>query len=136
MKIPLTEAASQVVCGDFHTVVLLATGEVVTFGDYEDGQLGRVDEDSDDWHLRPGYALKASQVSEKKATYISADGNRTVLIVSDSLLTERSIGHVETFCNENVVGAISVSENGEIIMINTDSGRVQRSGLVEFKCVL
>lgn len=31
---PLPGPASQIACGDYHTVVLLATGEVMTFGQY------------------------------------------------------------------------------------------------------
>ena len=35
VKVDLDGPATMIACGDFHTVVLMATGEVVTFGDYK-----------------------------------------------------------------------------------------------------
>ena len=63
---------------------------------------------------------------EKKATFIAADGNRTVLVVSESLLSERTIRKVSAFGDEKVVGIVSSSINGELVMINTEEGKLQR----------
>ena len=35
VKVNLAGPATMIACGDFHTVVLMATGEVVTFGEYK-----------------------------------------------------------------------------------------------------
>ena len=56
MKVPLPETAVQVACGDNHTVILLSSGQVVTFGKHQEGQLGRCKEgedDEDSWHMVP-----------------------------------------------------------------------------------
>jgi E3 ubiquitin-protein ligase MYCBP2 len=129
VKVDLDGPATMIACGDFHTVVLMATGEVVTFGDYKNGQLGRNtdDEEDEEWNSKPDYALKLSEESgEKKATYISADGNRTVLIVSESLLSERTIRKVSSFGDDKVMGIVSSTNNGEVVMINSETGKLQR----------
>ncbi len=51
----LPEPATQIACGDNHTVILLVSGEVVTFGKHQEGQLGRAEENEDDetWYMVP-----------------------------------------------------------------------------------
>ncbi len=55
VKVPLSEPATQVACGDNHTVILLASGQVITFGKHQEGQLGRNKESDDDesWYMVP-----------------------------------------------------------------------------------
>lgn len=55
VKVPLPGQATQVACGDNHTVVLLASGQVITFGKHQEGQLGRnkEEEDGEDWYAVP-----------------------------------------------------------------------------------
>ena len=96
----------------------------------QDGQLGRSDEgeeDSDSWNLSPDYALKISaETGEKTAMYISANGNLTVMVVSESLLTERSIGRTTVFGNDKVVGVLSPQKPKEVVMVDTHEGKLQR----------
>ena len=96
----------------------------------QDGQLGRSDEgeeDSDCWNLSPDYALKISaETGEKTAMYISANGNLTVMVVSESLLTERSISCTTVFGNDKVVGVLSPQKPKEVVMVDTHEGKLQR----------
>lgn len=96
----------------------------------QDGQLGRSDEgeeDSDSWNLSPDYALKISaETGEKTAMYISANGNLTVMVVSESLLTERSIARTTVFGNDKVVGVLSPQKPKEVVMVDTHEGKLQR----------
>ena len=122
----------------FACCLRLLTGRDVICADpspsVQDGQLGRSDEgeeDSDSWNLSPDYALKISEeTGEKTATYISANDNLTVMVVSESLLTERSIGRTAVFGNDKVVGVLSPQKTGEAVMVDTHDGKLQRCVLL------
>lgn len=105
MKVPLPCAATQVACGDNHTVVLLETGEVYTFGKYQEGQLGRKKKDgelSDTWHLSPGPVDDVGGMC--KATWIGAKGNQTFIAIDEMLISKESLSRCKVFCSSKAVG--------------------------------
>ena len=48
------------------------------------------------------------------------------MVVSESLLTERSIGRTTVFGNDKVVGVLSPQKSGEVVMVDTHDGKLQR----------
>lgn len=71
VELPQNDATA-VGCGEHHTVVLCATGDVYTFGNNQVGQLGRNKTDT------PG------KVGIKRATSISCGQNHTLIVESDA----------------------------------------------------
>ena len=91
-------------CGDNHTVVLLQSGEVFSFGKYQEGQLGRKKEEGDDdsWHMTPRPVLSLSEGS--KAMWVGACGNQTFIAVDESLVSESSISQCKIFAGSQTLG--------------------------------
>lgn len=104
VKVPLPDAATQVACGDNHTVVLLETGHVHTFGKHQEGQLGRNKEEGDEntWHMVPRRVTNIGGVS--KATWVGAKGNQTFIAVDEMLISELSLSHCKVFASSQAVG--------------------------------
>lgn len=103
MKVSLPAPATQVTCGDNHTVVLLQTGKVYTFGKYQEGQLGRQrrQDEGDNWHMSPGEVpLRESW----KSVSIAARSNQTFINVDESLVTEGLINKCKVFANSRNIG--------------------------------
>lgn len=100
MKVPLPHSATQVACGDNHTVVLLENGQVVTFGKHQEGQLGRSQQEGDDdtWHMTP--RVVDSMLDEPRtcrATWVGAKGNQTFIAVDEKLISEHSLSQCKVF---------------------------------------
>jgi alpha-tubulin suppressor-like RCC1 family protein len=97
-----------VVCGDNHTVVLLETGEVYTFGKYQEGQLGRkkkggkFGELCDTWHMSPGPVDDIGGVC--KATWVGAKGNQTFIAIDEMLISKESLSQCKVFSNSQAIG--------------------------------
>ena len=104
MKVPLPDTATQVACGNNHTIVLLNNGQVYSFGKYHEGQLGRTKEDGDDetWHMIP--RLVTSFGDQCKATWVGAQGNQTFIAVNELLLLETTLNRCKVFANSQVLG--------------------------------
>lgn len=94
----------QVACGDNHTVVLLETGQVYTFGKYQEGQLGRSKGVGDDetWHMVPRSVNNVGGVC--KATWVGAKGNQTFIAIDEMLISELSLSRCKVFANSHAVG--------------------------------
>ena len=106
VKVPLPEPATQVACGDNHTVVLLQSGQIYTFGKYQEGQLGRQkqNEDDDTWHMVPRPVSGFGD--HRKAMWIGARGNQTFISVEESLVSENWIGSCKVFSNSQTIGEL------------------------------
>ena len=104
VKVPLPGPAQQIACGDNHTVVLLSSGEVYTFGKHQEGQLGRQPEGLDDasWNLVPGLMKIPGEAS--RAKWISASGNQTFVAVDESLISANSLPRCRVFANSQCIG--------------------------------
>ena len=96
--------ATQIACGDNHTVILLQSGEVWTFGKHQEGQLGRKKEEGDDdsWNSTPRPV--PNLCDEFKATWIGARGNQTFIAMDESLVSESSIRNCKVFANSQTIG--------------------------------
>ena len=105
VKVLLPDSAVQVACGDNHTVVLLHTGQVYTFGKHQEGQLGRTKEAKDDetWHMVPRPIVGLGD-DRCKATWIGAKGNQTFIAVDESLVSETSLSQCKVFANSQALG--------------------------------
>ena len=107
MKVPLPHAATQIACGDNHTVVLLETGQVCTFGKHQEGQLGRSKQEGDDdtWHMTPRIVDNmVDNLGMCKATWVGAKGNQTFISVDEMLISERSLSRCKTFSTSQALG--------------------------------
>lgn len=104
MKVSLPGPASQIACGDNHTVVLMQTGEVFTFGKHQEGQLGRKKEegDNDTWHCTPRSI--AHLEDQYKVTWVGARGNQTFISVDESLVSEQALSKCRVFANSQAIG--------------------------------
>ena len=104
MKVPLPGPATQVACGDNHTVVLLESGEVYTFGKHQEGQLGRKKGvgEPDVWHMVPGPVDNIGGVC--KATWVGAKGNQTFIAVNEMLVSKASLSRCKVFTNSHALG--------------------------------
>ena len=102
--VPLPSPASQLACGDNHTVVLLQSGQVITFGKYQEGQLGRKKEEGDDdtWHMLPRPIPMLGDGC--KATWVGARGNQTFIAIDESLVSEYTLGQCRVFANPQTIG--------------------------------
>ena len=103
--VPLPEPATQIACGDNHTVVLLQSGQIYTFGKHQEGQLGRQKQDEDDndtWHMVPGPV--AGFGDHRKAMWVGARGNQTFIAVDESLVSETWISGCKVFSNSQMIG--------------------------------
>ena len=111
MKVPLPEPATQVACGDNHTVVLLQSGQIFTFGKHQEGQLGRQKQEEDDesWHMVPRSVSGFGD--HRKAMWIGARGNQTFIAVDESLVSENSIGSCKVFGNSQMIGTFVFNWN-------------------------
>lgn len=100
----LPDTAIQIACGDNHTVVLLQSGEVWTFGKHQEGQLGRKKEegDEDSWNSTPRPVPNLGDGF--KATWIGARGNQTFIAMDESLVSENSIRNCSVFANSQTIG--------------------------------
>ncbi len=104
VKVSLPGPASQIACGDNHTVVLMQSGEVFTFGKHQEGQLGSKREEGDDdaWHTTPRpIALLGEQY---KVTWVGARGNQTFVSVDESLVSELSLSKCRVFASPRAIG--------------------------------
>ena len=104
VKVSLPEPATQIACGDNHTVVLLQSGQIYTFGKHQEGQLGRQkqEEDDDTWHMVPRPVSGFGD--HRKAMWIGARGNQTFIAVDESLVSETWIGSCRVFSNSQMIG--------------------------------
>ena len=104
VKVSLPEQAIQIACGDNHTVVLLQSGQIYTFGKHQEGQLGRQrqEEDDDTWHMVPRPVSGFGD--HRKAMWIGARGNQTFISVDESLVSEMWIGSCKVFSNPQIIG--------------------------------
>lgn len=106
VKVPLPEPASQIACGDNHTVVLLHSGQIYTFGKHQEGQLGRQKQEDDDdtWNMVPQPV--AGFGDHRKAMWIGARGNQTFIAVDESLVSETWISSCKVFSNSEMIGML------------------------------
>ena len=107
--VSLPEPATQIACGDNHTVVLLQSGQIYTFGKHQEGQLGRQKRDEDDndtWHMVPGPVMGFGD--HRKAMWVGARGNQTFIAVDESLVSETWIGSCRVFSNSQMIGMIDM----------------------------
>lgn len=104
MKVSLPGAATQVACGDNHTVVLLQSGKVYTFGKHLEGQLGRRKKvgEHDTWHMVPRPMDNVGGAC--KANWVGAKGNQTFVAVDEMLISELSLSRCKVFANSEVIG--------------------------------
>jgi E3 ubiquitin-protein ligase MYCBP2 len=107
--VPLPEPATQIACGDNHTVVLLQSGQIYTFGKHQEGQLGRQKQDEDDsdtWHMVPRPVTGFGD--HRKAMWVGARGNQTFIAVDESLVSETWISSCKVFSNSQMIGKIDI----------------------------
>jgi len=104
VKVPLPGPVMQVACGDNHTVVLLAAGQVYTFGKCMEGQLGHSMQTKDviNWHMTP--RLVPGFDERCRATWVGAQGNQTFIAVDEMLVTESSLSQHQIFSNNHMLG--------------------------------
>ena len=115
--VTLPEPATQIACGDNHTVVLVQSGQIYTFGKHQEGQLGRQkqEEDGEAWHMVPRPVSGFGD--HRKAMWIGAGGNQTFIAVDESLVSETWIGNCRVFSNSQMIGKIVVKKIGATCMI-------------------
>ena len=104
VKVSLPESAVQVACGDNHTVVLLADGQVFAFGKCQEGQLGHCmrAKDTINWHMAPRPVPGFDESC--RATWIGAQGNQTFIAVDEMLVSENSLSQYQVFSNTQMLG--------------------------------
>ena len=104
VKVELPCAATQVACGDNHTVVLLQSGEVYTFGKHQEGQLGRRRKeggDAETWHMVPARVDSIGGGGSCKVTWIGAKGNQTFFAVDEMLISKESLSRCKVFTSSS-----------------------------------
>ena len=96
--------ATQIACGDNHTVVLLGSGEVYTFGKHQEGQLGRQkgEEGDESWHMVPQPVPMLGDGC--KSTWVGARGNQTFISVDESLVSDSDLSRCRVFSNTQSLG--------------------------------
>lgn len=104
VKVPLPFPATHIACGDAHTVVLLQSGEVFTFGRHQEGQLGRKKgkEEDETWHMTPQLVPMLGEGC--KATWVGASGNQTFIAVDESLVSETTLSACKVFASPQAIG--------------------------------
>ncbi len=104
VMVPLPGPATQIACGDNHTVILTLSGEVFTFGKHQEGQLGRKKEEGDDdaWHMTPRPVALLGD--ECKVAWVGARGNQTFISVDESLVSEVALSKCRVFASSQSIG--------------------------------
>ncbi|XP_059502486.1 E3 ubiquitin-protein ligase MYCBP2 isoform X5 [Stegostoma tigrinum] len=105
----LPAACTQVTAGSNHTALLLADGQVFTFGSFSKGQLGRPILDIPFWNTRPSPMPNIGSKYGRKATWIGASGDQTFLRIDEALINSHVLSTSEIFASRSIIGLVPSS---------------------------
>lgn len=124
--------AIAVACGSYHSVVLLENGQVLTFGNYQKGQLGREgpSEDAAESAGAAAGALSREEMAIKKlwfafpenipdigsdcgraATWIGASGDQTFIRVDETLINAKNLINSTIVANKHQILLLPTTAN-------------------------
>ncbi|XP_062904556.1 E3 ubiquitin-protein ligase MYCBP2 isoform X16 [Mobula hypostoma] len=105
----LPAPCTQVTAGSNHTALLLADGQVFTFGSFSKGQLGRPILDMPFWNTRPSPMPNIGSKYGRKATWIGASGDQTFLRIDEALINSHVLSTSEIFASRSIIGLVPAS---------------------------
>ncbi|XP_072332276.1 E3 ubiquitin-protein ligase MYCBP2 isoform X3 [Scyliorhinus torazame] len=105
----LPAPCTQVTAGSNHTALLLADGQVFTFGSFSKGQLGRPILDAPFWNTRPSAMPNIGSKYGRKATWIGASGDQTFLRIDEALINSHVLSTSEIFASKSIIGLVPAS---------------------------
>ncbi|XP_078077737.1 E3 ubiquitin-protein ligase MYCBP2 isoform X15 [Mustelus asterias] len=105
----LPAPCTQVTAGSNHTALLLADGQVFTFGSFSKGQLGRPILDVPFWNTRPSAMPNIGSKYGRKATWIGASGDQTFLRIDEALINSHVLSTSEIFASRSIIGLVPAS---------------------------
>ncbi|XP_060681901.1 E3 ubiquitin-protein ligase MYCBP2 isoform X9 [Hemiscyllium ocellatum] len=105
----LPAPCTQVTAGSNHTALLLADGQVFTFGSFSKGQLGRPILDIPFWNTRPSPMPNIGSKYGRKATWLGASGDQTFLRIDEALINSHVLSTSEIFASRSIIGLVPSS---------------------------
>lgn len=104
VNLPANVQIVQAVAGANHCVLRTMTGEVITFGAYRAGQLGREADLNDKfWFAKPTFVPGFGLQAQISAGWVSAKGNRTTIQGHRRLLTKQELDNCQVTANRDCV---------------------------------
>ncbi|CAD5224052.1 unnamed protein product [Bursaphelenchus okinawaensis] len=124
VPLPLNVQIVQAVAGANHCVLRTMNGEVITFGAYRAGQLGRECDNLEDrfWFAKPGFVPEFGPQTGKTTSWISAKGDRTLIQSHQRLFSRNQLDECQVTANKGCLALIpnsGVEEESFCVMIPT-----------------
>ncbi|XP_055893471.1 E3 ubiquitin-protein ligase MYCBP2-like isoform X4 [Biomphalaria glabrata] len=114
-KVPLPLAATMVAAGSHHSAFLLTSGQIYTCGDYQKGALGRDDplgkSKNSGWNCVPGPIPGVGAKFGRRATWVGASGDHTVMRIDESLINAHTLSRSNIFASKTCIGLIPRGED-------------------------
>ncbi|XP_037071412.1 E3 ubiquitin-protein ligase MYCBP2-like [Pollicipes pollicipes] len=106
----------QAAAGSHHTVLLTDDGQVVTFGAYQRGQLGRSPPGAGPsaaannlWFASPEPVPGIGAQHGRKATWVGASGDQTFIRINENLVNAETLGVSTIIAGQNFLGVLPTS---------------------------
>ncbi|KAI6207356.1 RCR-type E3 ubiquitin transferase [Aphelenchoides besseyi] len=121
VNLPANVQVVQAVAGGNHCVLRTVNGEVLTFGAYRSGQLGRkaVDLENDRfWFARPDFVSGFGPEGNQMASWIGARGDRTFIQSHRRLFSRQDLNNCQVAANRDCVALIPFAQNDSSTPLN------------------
>ncbi|XP_035827428.1 E3 ubiquitin-protein ligase MYCBP2 isoform X3 [Aplysia californica] len=112
-KVPLPFPAVMVAAGSHHSAFLLTSGQIYTCGDHQKGALGRngldespVKSKHTPWYSVPGPVPNVGAKYGRRATWIGASGDQTIMRIDESLINAHTLTRSNIFASKTCIGLI------------------------------
>ncbi|XP_059170813.1 E3 ubiquitin-protein ligase MYCBP2-like isoform X4 [Physella acuta] len=136
-KVPLPSPVTMVAAGSHHSVFLLSNGQILTCGDHQKGALGRngldespVKSKNGPWFSIPGPVPGVGAKYGRRATWIGASGDQTMMRIDESLINAHTLSRSNIFASKTCIGLIPRGEDNvgliKCLMISKTDGNCKR----------
>lgn len=113
----------QAVAGANHCVLRTLDGQVITFGAYKNGQLGREATGEKFWFAKPGFVQGYGQTYGKIANWIGAQGDKTLIQAQKQIFSRNMLNECYITANKDCVLIMQNSmERNPVVVMRKKAG--------------